>query len=100
MTAVYQTYVNALLADATYALDENDANRIAGSALSSHLEINKRMTPTLAKYIGDNFTVVTHIEIDAVLSSGFAEQAKNCASRGLEVTTNSLYFNQAGSAWN
>ncbi|MHB1198399.1 MAG: calcium-binding protein [Polaromonas sp.] len=29
------------------------------------------MTPTLAKYIGDNFTVVTHIETSDVLGSGF-----------------------------
>ncbi|GBU15303.1 hypothetical protein AwPolaro_06810 [Polaromonas sp.] len=29
------------------------------------------MTPALAKYIGDNFTMVTHIETDDEVSSGF-----------------------------
>lgn len=69
MTTITNAYLNALLADATYALEEDGLQNISGTPLTSRL--NLRMTPTLAKYIGDNYTVVTHIETGDVLGSGF-----------------------------
>ncbi len=69
--AVNRAFVNALLADATYALASNNLNGITGSSLENLSGIRDRMTPTLAKYLGEHFTVVTHIEIDDVFDSGF-----------------------------
>ena len=69
MTAIHNTYINALLADATYALKSGTPNGLNGDDLKVALE--KRMTPTLAKYIGDNFTVVTHIETSEYINNGF-----------------------------
>lgn len=69
MTSIANTFINGLLADATYALKRNGIDGLAGADLSGLL--NERMTPTLAKYIGDNFTVVSHIETDDFLASGF-----------------------------
>lgn len=68
-TNINATYINALLADATYALDESTPNADTGGALLTRL--GKRMTPTIAKYISDNYTVVTHIEMPDVGTSGF-----------------------------
>ena len=65
MNTIFQTYINSLLADATYAL----GTAVQGDTLTSYL--SNRMTLTLAKYIGDNFTVVTHMETGDVLGSGF-----------------------------
>ena len=65
MTAINNAYINALLADATYALDGKIRDGSEGSVLSDLLVLNQRLTPTLAKYIGDNFTVVTHYESSA-----------------------------------
>ena len=69
MTTITNAYTNALLADATYALKLNGLENKTGGDLTKLL--TDRMTPTLAKYIGDNFTVVTHIETDDTLTSGF-----------------------------
>ena len=69
MSNLTDTYINALLADATYALGDLTTNGMTGVELETALR--DRMTPTLAEYIGENFTVVTHIETDDILSSGF-----------------------------
>ena len=69
MTSILEIYKNALLADSTYALEDDGIANVTGPALERLL--GKRMTPTLAKYIGDNFTVVTHVETNDVGSSGF-----------------------------
>lgn len=69
MSNIQNTYTNALLADATYALDVNGLEGLTGTNLEAKL--STRMTPTLAKYIGDNFTVLTHIETSDALGSGF-----------------------------
>lgn len=69
MENIKEDFINALLADATYALDRNNINGYTGSDLADLL--SGRMTPELAKYIGENFTVVTHIESGDVLGSGF-----------------------------
>jgi trimeric autotransporter adhesin len=55
MTTINDTFVNALLADASYVsrLDQATTPGALTAALTG------RMTPELAKYIGDNFTVVT-----------------------------------------
>lgn len=55
MPNITDTYINALLADATYALDETVLDGTTGPALSSKLSV--RMTPAVADYIGSNFTV-------------------------------------------
>lgn len=69
MTTITNAYLNALLADATYALEVDGLQGITRGDLE--LMLKERMTPTVAKYIGDNYTVVTHIETDDVLGSGF-----------------------------
>lgn len=72
MSTIFQTYINALLADATYALGaavQGDLTGATGSTLTGYL--NDRMTPTLAQYIGDHYTVVSHKETGDVLGSGF-----------------------------
>ena len=70
MKAIHDSFINALLADATYALG-NQANLIGatGNILAGFL--SDRMTPALAEYIGKNFTVVTHIETGDIIESGF-----------------------------
>lgn len=58
MTTIHDAYINALLADATYALS------VTGSYRDDDLKLalNTRMTPTLANFIGDNFSPATHID--------------------------------------
>ena len=55
MATINDTYINALLADASYVSQLNLA--LTPGALTTAL--TGRMTPELAKYIGDNFTVAT-----------------------------------------
>lgn len=55
MTTINDTYINALLADASYVLGLLDG--MGSGALSAQLSL--RMTPILAKYISDNFSVVS-----------------------------------------
>jgi len=69
MIAIHDAYINALLADATYALGQNGLEGRAGVSLKDLL--SDRMTPTLAEYISKNFTVLTHIESDDTTGSGF-----------------------------
>jgi Ca2+-binding RTX toxin-like protein len=69
MTTIQEAYINALLADAAYALTSDVNNGITGDHLTEFL--NKRMTPTLANYIGENFTVITHIDSNDLTGSGF-----------------------------
>lgn len=55
MTAINDAFINALLADASYV----------GGLTSTRVlsdDLKPRMTPTLAEYIGKNFSVVTQIE--------------------------------------
>jgi hypothetical protein len=63
MTVINDAYINALLADAAYVKD------LAAGNLAS--DLSSRMTPTLAKYIADNFTVVTQIDSNDLTGSGF-----------------------------
>jgi Ca2+-binding RTX toxin-like protein len=58
--AITDAYINALLSDATYALDDQTPNGYSGGLLKDKL--SPRMTESLAKYIADNFSVVTHID--------------------------------------
>lgn len=72
MTTISNAFTNALLADATYALNANNLEGLTGSSLVNLAGFKDRMTPTLAKYIGDNYTVVSHIETsDWLGGSGF-----------------------------
>jgi hypothetical protein len=64
MTTINDTYINALLADAAYVKDLT-----ALSDLQNLL--SPRMTPTLAKYVADNFSVVTQIDSNDLTGSGF-----------------------------
>lgn len=56
-TTINDTYINALLADASYVSNLNLA--LTPNDLTTAL--TGRMTPTLAKYIGDNFSVVSQV---------------------------------------
>ena len=67
MNTIEKSYLNALLADATYARDLQAGD--SGSQLEGRL--STRMTPTLAKFIGDNFEVAAHAESSDVFASGF-----------------------------
>lgn len=69
MTTIDQAYINALLADATYALDDSVERGTTGNELEEFL--NERMTPTQAEYIGNNFTVIDHVESNDLYDSGF-----------------------------
>ncbi len=69
MSKINNAYINALLADVTYTLDNTTLDGVTGGALLR--ELKDRMTPTLASYISDNFTVVTHKETSDAIGSGF-----------------------------
>ena len=64
MTTINDAYINALLADAAYV--DGLAPGLTGANLASLT--SGRMTPDLAKFIGDNFTVVTQ---ESGLASSF-----------------------------
>lgn len=68
MTNIQDTYVNSLLADATYAINPDVGT---GTDLANLQLLKDRMTPGIARYIDDNFTVITHIETDDIFGSGF-----------------------------
>lgn len=73
MNNITDAFINALLADATYALE---LDGFASSSSASDRKalvglLSDRMTPTLAEYIGNNFTVIDHFESDDVWGSGF-----------------------------
>lgn len=55
MISIHRSYINALLADATYAIKEKDRNGLIGEDMKTHKGINKRMTPIIADYIGKHF---------------------------------------------
>lgn len=57
MTTINDAYINALLADSSYV--DNFLPGMTGAGLAGQLA--GRMTLPLAKYIGDNFTVVTQV---------------------------------------
>lgn len=67
MNTINNLYINGLLADATYA--DRLVDNLGGSDLAGVL--GTRMTQPQAQYIADNFTVVTHIESNDVVGSGF-----------------------------
>jgi hypothetical protein len=64
MTTIENTLINALLADATYV---NDLTREADLTQA----LSARMTPTLAAYIDQRFDLVTQIETNDYVGSGF-----------------------------
>lgn len=67
MNSISQTYINALLADATYV--HNIDPLLTDKPLEEKL--SDRMTPALAKYVSKNFSVVTQIESGDFFASGF-----------------------------
>jgi trimeric autotransporter adhesin len=68
MPTIKDNYLNALLADATYAFDRNIQNANGSDLITA---VSQRMTPTLATQIAANFSLVTHIETDDITGSGF-----------------------------
>ncbi|MGB9151375.1 MAG: hypothetical protein WCB36_14145 [Burkholderiales bacterium] len=68
MTTIHDAYINALLADATYAFKTNRDN-ISDLPLIDALK--DRMTLPQATYLADNFTMVTHTDADDFAGSGF-----------------------------
>ena len=69
MPGITETYINALLADATCALDSDVSDVITGDTLAG--ELKTRMTLSLAECISSNFTVVTHKDTSDIIGSGF-----------------------------
>ena len=67
MRSITEAYINAVLADATYAELLLDGD--TGPAL--HQKLENRMTPRIAKFIADNFEVAAHKESDDAVGSGF-----------------------------
>ncbi len=63
MTTINDAYINALLADASYVDDLRNE--------SLEADLKARLTQPLAKYVGDNFTVVTQESKDGLLESSF-----------------------------
>jgi len=61
MPTINDAYINALLSDATYVNSLTPG--LNGNLLEGYLE--DRMTPDLAKYISDNFTVITQERADS-----------------------------------
>ena len=92
MTTISEIYINALLADATYAIDESY------SAQNFRLEstLSTRMTATQAKFIAENFEIDSHFESDDVWGSGFDA----VAWKGKEGTAyeNQVYLSMQGTA--
>ncbi|NHZ66896.1 hypothetical protein [Massilia genomosp. 1] len=64
---LHNIYINAILADASYAYDLIDG--LKGSDLEKALSL--RMTPALAKFMAREFSVVSHLETDDEWMSGF-----------------------------
>ena len=64
MNTINDTFLNALLADATYV-----NNLTSNSDLS--IRLSTRMTPTIAAYIDQNFDLVTQFETSEFTGSGF-----------------------------
>ena len=69
--SIHNAFINALLADTTYVdrLTSPSGIPLVGNALSDALE--PRLTPTLAKYLSDNFEVVTQKLTNDITESGF-----------------------------
>ena len=87
MTTVSSTFINALLADATYV----HGLALLAPSSSSDLKdaLSPRMTPMLADYISQNFSVVTQIESGDFLGSGFDATV-------WRATTGKLYVSMRG----
>ena len=91
MNAIEQAYINALLADATYALSIDRLSGFSKIELFDFLKV--RMTEPLAKYISDNFKVVTNINTsDSIFStdSGFD------ATVWEQLSTGNIYVSMRG----
>ena len=82
MSNLKNTFINALLADATYA--EQLFNGMSQIQLFDALET--RMTPTLATFIANNFEVVSHKETEDGLGQGAGSGFDATVWRGLAGT--------------
>ncbi len=79
MTTIHDAYVNALLADASYV------NNLSNATLEANLR--GRMTPELARYIADNFAVVTQ-------ANGFLSSFEATVWR--EINSGNIYVSMRG----
>lgn len=64
MKSLGDIFSNALLADAVYAFERDGLEGTTGADLVRLLP--DRMTPALARYIGENFTVLTNSRYIAI----------------------------------
>ena len=61
MISIHRSYIDVLLADATYAIKEKDRNGLIGEDMKTHKGINKRMTPIITNYMDKHFSIITSI---------------------------------------
>ena len=64
---MHDIFINAILADAAYAKDLKAG--LEETALKEKLL--GRMTPVLAELIGNDFKIISHMESDDIVGSGF-----------------------------
>ncbi|NHZ66899.1 hypothetical protein [Massilia genomosp. 1] len=64
---IHDIFLNAILSDAAYA--NNLKDDLKGPLLKAALE--NQMTPVLAEFISNEFTVIRHLESGDILGSGF-----------------------------
>ncbi|NHZ67117.1 hypothetical protein, partial [Massilia genomosp. 1] len=64
---MHDVFINTILADAAYV--GNLADNLTGDPLKKALE--NQMTPVLAEFISNEFTVIRHLESGDILGSGF-----------------------------
>ena len=67
MDSIHETYISALLADASYT--EGLVDGLTAQPLTDLLSLG--MTPALATFVGNNFEVVANAESNDVYASGF-----------------------------
>ncbi|MGA8514216.1 MAG: calcium-binding protein, partial [Burkholderiaceae bacterium] len=82
---IHNAFVNALLADASYV-----DGLFAGQNLANDPELQTRLTPDLAKYLSDNFEIVTQKLTSDLTDSGFD------ATVWREKSTGQIYVSMRG----
>lgn len=88
MTLINEAFINALLADAAY-VNVTSIDDLAA-------KLSTRMTPTLAKFIGDNFTVVTSINTPDGATEGSGFDAVVWRGNAGKPYANQLYVSMRG----
>jgi len=95
MNAIQQAYINAILADATYALVDDSLTGFSKVELYDYLK--ERMTSQLAGYISSNFKVITNINTsDSILSASSGFDATVWEGLTAEVGVGKYYVSTRG----